>query len=206
MVVDDVRSRSRAALSNHGLAVPDALPTVQVTYLRPLEEVLERLFCLNAVAASAYGFDAGKALSWLHQQDLYDNLTQPERAFLEKGEGDPYVFKIQVEGMWAIAWAVNIVTSMDFWQDCKLDFVTLLPNLKKDEGVTRTSSGATLRDSEQIAVACDLAYCLHWIIQESLIKNQSMPHGLKPYIVIERRRALDWMSGKDDWDMVSLDT
>ncbi|MCA3692717.1 DUF4272 domain-containing protein [Aquidulcibacter sp.] len=206
MVIDDIRDSSRSVLTAHGLFVPDGLPALDVANLRSFREILNRLFCLNAVAATSYGLDSTKAISWLHQEQLDEELTQPERCFLEHGKGDRDAFKVQIEGMWALAWAVNIVPEIDFWRDCNSGFVTLLPNLKTGESVTRTMGQAELRASDQIIAACDLSYCLHWIIREALIKGDQFPPDLKPYVVIERRRALEWMFSEDAWDMVSLDT
>ncbi|MFM2005402.1 MAG: hypothetical protein RLZZ09_1057 [Pseudomonadota bacterium] len=206
MVIDDIRDSSRSVLTAHGLFVPDSLPDLDLANLRSIRDILNRLFCLNAVAATSYGLDATKAISWLRQEQLYEELTQPERTFLEQGEGDRDTFRVQVEGMWALAWAVNIVPEIDFWRDCNSGFVTLLPNLKTGEGVTRTMDQAELRASDQIVAACDLSYCLHWIIREALIKDDPFPPDLKPYVVIERRRALEWMFSEDAWNLVNLDT
>lgn len=206
MVIDDIRDRSRGVLAMHGLAIPESLPALDVANPRPSGEILDRLFCLNAVAAAAYGFDAVKALSWLHREQLDGELTQPERSFLEQGRGDRDSIKVQVEGMWALAWAVSIVPEIDFWRDCNSGFVTLLPNLKTGESITRAMDQARLRASDQIVAACDLSYCLHWIIREALIKDDPLPRDLKPHVVIERRRALEWILSEDAWEMVSLDT
>ena len=206
MVTDTVREQSLEVLEKHGLSVPDSLPLLGAEPLRPLNEILSRLFCLNAVAAAAYGFDAAKALSWLQDENLEEQLTNAERAFLERGEGNREAFKLQVEGMWGLAWAASIVQEIDFWRDCDPKFVTLLPNLKANENTARVDQQADARPSEQVVAACDLSYCLHWIIRESLLKEEQMPTGLKPYVVIERRRALEWMLGDEAWDMVSLDT
>ena len=203
---EDIRDSSRSVLAAHGLSVPASLPTLDIVNLRPSGDILDRLFCLNAVAAASYGFEAAKALSWLHQEQLDEKLTLPERSFLEEGQGDRDAFKVQVEGLWALAWAVNIVPEINFWRDCSSSFVNLLPNLKTGESAARTKSQAALRASDQIIAACDLSYCLHWIIRDALIKDDPFPPDLKPYVVIERRRALEWMLSEDAWHMVSLDT
>lgn len=114
MVIDDIRDNSRSVLAAHGLSVPASLPTLDIVNLRSSGDILDRPFCLNAVSAASYGFEAAKALSWLRQEQLDEQLTQPERSFLEEGQGDRDVFKVQVEGMWALAWAVNIVPEINF--------------------------------------------------------------------------------------------
>ena len=201
-----VRERSRRALAAHGLSVPTSLPAIDPAALRPLEDIRDRLFCLNAVAAVAYGFDADKARSWLDKEHLSEQLSQPEIRLLERGQGNRDAFRAQVEGMWVLAWALSIVSEIDFWRDCSPTFVTLLPNLKAGESVTRTMAQAELRTSHEVMAACDLSYCLHWIIRESMLRNGPLPRDLAPYVVIERRRALEWMLSKDAWDMVDLST
>ena len=206
MVIDDIRVSSRSVLAAHGLSVPDSLPTLDVANLRTCEDILDRLFCLNAVAAASYGFEAVRAHSWLKREQLDENLTQSERSFLEEGQGERDAFRVQVEAMWALAWAVNVVPEIDFWRDCDSRFVNLLPNLNTGESVVRTMGQAALRANNQIVAACDLSYCLHWIIREALIKDDPFPPDLQPHVVIERRRALEWILSEDAWDRVNLDT
>lgn len=108
--------------------------------------------------------------------------------------------------MWALAWAADTVPEIDFWRDCSESFVTFLPNLNTGETTTRTKQQAAQRPGEQIIAACDLSYCLHWIIRDALLNDGELPRDLKPYVVIERRRALEWVISEDAWDLVSLDT
>jgi len=41
---------------------------------------------------------------------------------------------------------------------------------------------------------------------EAELIGEWIPGNLKPYVVVERRRALDWLLSKEAWDDVSLDT
>ena len=171
-----------------------------------MHAIARRLFCLNTVAAVAYGFSAVSALAWLGREQLDAELTEDERAFMNHGKGNPSAFQIQVEGMWALAWTLGIVSELDFWSPCRSDFVTVLPNLKVGEGVERTLRNVKARGGDAILAACDLSYCLHWRIREWLLVGEALPQGLDPHLVIERRRALEWVLGSDDWDVVNLDT
>ena len=38
------------------------------------------------------------------------------------------------------------------------------------------------------------------------MKAKKPPAGLKGYIILERRRALEWAIGNEAWNMVLLDT
>jgi hypothetical protein len=63
-----------------------------------------------------------------------------------------------------------------------------------------------LRPTTEIAAAADLAYCLHWAVRDARLNDRRAPSGLEELEVMERRRALDWLLGNDDWYSVSLDT
>jgi hypothetical protein len=161
---------------------------------------------LTAVAAASYGFDRAKALAWLRQEELETSLTNTELHFLEKGEGRPQLFQAQIEGMWALAWALGLVPQLDFWKDCDSRFVAQLPNLKISQSSAELRSKAKLRPTDDVVAACDLAYCLHWTIRQAEIEGKQPRTGLKPYVVVERRRALEWLLSSESWDSVSLDT
>jgi hypothetical protein len=174
--------------------------------LRNQDEVLNRLLCLTAVAAASYGFDRAKSLAWLSQENLKASLTEAELRFLERCEGQPQLFQVQVEGMWALAWALSLVPQLDFWKDCDSRFVGQLPNLKVSQSSDELRRKAELRPADEVVAACDLAYCLHWAIRQAEIERRQPPAGLKPYIIVERRRALEWLLSDESWDSVSLDT
>jgi hypothetical protein len=200
------RSRSVARLAEVGINVPSSLPLLDDLSLRPAEEILDRLICLHAVAAVARGFDREKAYAWISQEGTLENLTQDERKLILTGAGDLDVFKVQVEGMWALSWVLSIVPRLDFWSGCDSRFVTMLPDLKKGESSSNFRARAQLRSEIEVGIQCDLAYCLHWALREAELKGSQPPRGLTPYIVTERRRALEWAIGTDAWDMISLDT
>jgi hypothetical protein len=207
MDLSAVRSLSRNIAKSAGVAIPDHLPRLEEgLQLRSQDQAVNRLLCLTAIAAASYGFDKGKALAWLRQERLEPKLTKGERAFLEHGAGWPHVFQVQIESMWALAWALSLVPTQDFWQDCDNRFVTLLPNLKISQSGDECRRKASLRTSEEIIAACDLAYCLHWAIRQAEIDNKLFPGQLKPPVVIERRRALEWLLSNDAWDAIALDT
>jgi len=142
-----IRDQSVRCASACGLSIPSTLPLLEAGIrARSQDEDVNRLLCLHAMAAASYGFDKVKALDWLRQEHLDDLLTGTERRFLEQGEGNPQSFKVQVEGMWVLAWALSLVPHLDFWKDCDNQFVTSLPNLKTGE------SGAELHVT--LATAC----------------------------------------------------
>jgi hypothetical protein len=133
-------------------------------------------------------------------------LEKGEIAFLQQGVGAPQCFQVQIEGAWALAWALKFVGALDFWTDCDSRFVTLLPNLKINQSADEWRQSAQFRRTEEIVAACDLGYCLHWAIRQAEIERKPPPAQLKTYVVVERRRALDWLLSNESWETISLDT
>src|SRR6516225_882244 len=115
MDVNAIRSVSKEIAKSAGLALPDHLPLLEASLeLRSQNDAISRLLCLTAVGAASYGFDRGKALAWLRQEKLEGLLAKDEIAFIRGGEGFPQAFQVQIEGMWALAWALTLVPNLDF--------------------------------------------------------------------------------------------
>jgi len=206
MADEEIRRRSLKVLAGRGLTVPLHLPIPDLANPRSAVEIVERLLCLNAVAAVAHGFDTGKALTWLAREHLESKLIWTERAFLQRGQGSRCGFQLQVEAMWGRAWALGIVSELEFWRKCSSEFVALLPNLKIDESVERLTAQINPIETGEIIAARDLSYCLHWIIRDIMMRNDRLPPDLEPYTVIERRRALEWILGEEPWEELATDT
>jgi hypothetical protein len=84
--------------------------------------------------------------------------------------------------------------------------VLRLPDLKGNASSADFQSNAKLRPDEEIAAACDLAYCIHWAVRQSHLKGVKMSGKVQPYVVVERRRALEWLLTDASWEEVALDT
>jgi hypothetical protein len=202
-----IRNESILSAKRLGVDVSPTLPLLDAGLeMRSTDESVSRILAMNAVAAAAYGFDKAKAIAWLDQEMLIDSLTGPEKRFIFEETVQTERFKVQVEGMWAIAWATGIVSDMNFGKDCDSRFAAMLPNLKVSQSSGAFRKKASPRPLEQVIAACDLAYCLHWAIRQSEISDKYPLGNLKPYVVIERRRALEWLLSKESWDEVPLDT
>ena len=209
MTTTEIRAKSRSLASKAGLSIPMTLPLLEEELqVRKLEDVIYRLLCLHAVAATSYGFANAKATAWLRHENLEAKLTDAESRFVAHGEGLPRTFRTQIEGMWALAWAVNVVPMLDFWENCANDFVKQLPDIKISQpgAEWRKQLNIELRPRDSLVSACDLAYCLHWAIRQHEIEGKKLPARLTDYVVIERRRALEWLLCNEFWDAISLDT
>jgi hypothetical protein len=190
-----------------GIAIPASLPLLD-THLsvRPTQEAVDRLLTMTAIAAASYGFDRDKGLAWLKQERLDGMMTPAEQTFLVQGKGPVGEFQVQIEAMWALAWALGIVAKLDFWKGCDKSFAAMLPNLKISASSARLRSTAKMRPIDEITESCDLAYCLHWAVRQARLESRDPPGQLKAYVIEERRRALEWLLSNERWDSVSLDT
>ncbi len=207
METNNIRESSWNKVTKYGLPVNPNLPSLGDIRLERSEETsVKRLMCLLAVAAAAYGFSHEQAQKWIVQEELIEELEDNEREFLEYGKGEIITFKTQIEGMWTIAWALGIIKSLDFTKDCPNSFISKLPDLKKMESIELFKSKVSLRKEAEIIKICDFVYCLHWAIRQTEFEGISLPLKIQQYVVLERRRALEWFVSKDNWYDLQLDT
>lgn len=207
MDVSSIRIGTKTALSQLGIFVPDHLPLLEGDLtLRSADSVVDRILCMHATAATAYGFSADAASKWIHDEDLANSLTKKERKFINSGVGNASEFQVQIEGMWALAWSLSFLDSIKADEPCRSDFVTLLPDLRRLETASVFREAAHARPVAQVAEAMDIAFCLHWHLVDTELHNKGWDLEIAPYGVIERRRAFEWLLSDSSWDDVPLDT
>jgi len=208
MDLKQIRKASIRTAHQLGIQIIPTLPLLSESLgLRSVPEIASRILTLNVVVATAYGFDRNKAIEWLNREGLVDNLTGDESPFILRGANtNDGRFRVEVEGLWTLAWTVGIVDKFSFVELCGDSLVRVLPNLSAKETGQSLRDKVRLRPLEQIVAACDLAYCLHWAIRHSELVGTEPPKRIVPYVVIERRRALEWLLGDEEWDEVALDT
>ncbi|EPS1221448.1 DUF4272 domain-containing protein [Burkholderia cenocepacia] len=78
----------------------------------------------------------------------------------------------------------------------------IYPDLRNEESFQWFITGCSLRSRNDLISMLDLAYCLHWCIVDAPAESSN----IHLHVVAERRRALEWMLSKDDWEAISLDT
>jgi hypothetical protein len=203
----ELRDASHAEARRLGYATNPSLPLLDADLsVRPKEQIILRALTLHSVVAASYGFPKERSLEWLHQEHLTDSLTAKERAFLIGAVTEVVRFQVQAECLWIFAWALGKVERLDFSQPAADYLVTVYPDLKKGESSARWRENLHLRPQAEILAAGDLAYCLHWAINQDRIDGRKSAGPLKPYIIVERRRALEWSLSRAEWDEVQLDT
>lgn len=183
------------------------------TSLRSQVEVVHRGVALQMVLALRFGFSRDKSLAWLSENALREWFTPNETVFLDRPidevpEEMIYAAEAQIECQWALAWALGLSNKLSFRKYCGDNLVHLFPDFKVNESMDAFLARArpNLRPASEILEMDDLAYCLHWGIAECRMQRKRIPGKVRPYVIVERRRALSWVLGDAPWDDMPMDT
>jgi hypothetical protein len=133
-------------------------------------------------------------------------LTSGEIRFLHQSDDDSEVFQVRVETLCAFAWSLGFIDTLNFDVPAPNHLVTLFLDFRLLDSADRFKRGAQIRSNEEFLSACDAAYCPHWAINQAALDGKKPPKRLPRLVVVERRRALAWIIGKDDWEDIALDT
>lgn len=206
MDLSAVREASLRELAGIGICPPPHFPLLDQPHLKSSEEASDRLFCLTAAAAVAYGFPRERALKWLKQEGLWAKLEEDELQFLVSSRADPALFQWQVQGIFVLSWALGILEAINLWGPCPDDLVFKLPDLKTAASTASFREQHELRSVTEIVAVADLAYCMHWGVRDARLNGKPPPRDVEELEIGERRRALDWLIDGEGWYAISLDT
>ena len=202
-----IRLETLDHLRVYGIRQEIPLPLISSEFeLRPSRELVGRALALSVTVAVSFGFDRQKALHWLVNSGQLEFLPGSERAFVTTGSADAPAFHGKVEALFAIAWALNVADGFSSKELCPTTLVSTFPNLKANESPEHFIRMCQPRPFLEVVRQADLYYCLHWYVRELRFGPLSGNLPLPAYAVVERRRMLEWMLGRDDWDGVRLDT
>ncbi len=203
-----IRRRSLNEAARLGYEVSTELPLSDFDVkARDVDELVDRCLVLHALTAVSYGFPRGTVKAWLEREELVGVLSASERRYLDSGDdGDDEFYRGMSESVWALVWSLGMAPKLDFAKPCPNDLVQMFPNLKTGEGSSAFRGRAQRRSTEELLAAADLAYCLHWAIADSSLRGGDVPGRVPAWVIVERRRALEWVLSDEDWDEVPLDT
>lgn len=206
-----LRERSMEQVQALGYSFNPNLPLLDsVRVTRSSDDVINRILVLHACVACSYGFPKPKALDWLGQEGLIEQMTPQESEFLHgKAENKRIAFQWRVEAVWALTWAAGYHLELDFSRTCSESLVNILPDLKTNASSESFRHRCKLRTADEIAAMVDLAYCLHWAIREAKLRGsgqQAKAKKVQDQVIEERRYGLEWLICDEAWDNVSLDT
>ena len=205
----EMRKSSLAEAMLLGYPINKNLPLLEdIPKIKGLDEIVSRFLCMYAVVASSYGLPKEKAINWLKEEGLMESLSNREKRYLELDSNlaEKASMQWQVEALWALAWCAGCHDMLDFSDSCDDNFIQLLPDIAKKESKKLFCVNRMLRSKDEILAKLDLAYCLHWAVRDAEIHQRLIPGRVPGSVVIERRRALEWVVSQEAWDEVLLDT
>lgn len=202
-----IRQESLKEAEKLGYETNPALPLLDDSIsLRIKDEIIFRSLSLFSAVACSYGFNKKSASAWISSEKIESYLSGSEKAFITGDEGDDAFFRKQVEGLNAFAWVLGFVKTLDFGCVCDNTLIKKFPDIKNTKPSTEFKLKASVRSLDEIVSACDLAYCLHWAISDAAIEGREPQKAVGSNVIVERRRALEWVLSTDDWDDISLNT
>lgn len=182
--------------------------------LRPTAEIEARMAILNIVVARALGMPTDLAAQWLRDAHLIERLTGAEWDFVVSEKGDPRVFALHFDALFALAWLAGIAMDLDPAQPSAEGLTGRLPNLPAGESYAqwRRRTLTALRAPELAATQLDLYYCLDWSYLTAERLAMPLPGMIDSNTIGQRRWALEWavvLHGPyhpppPDWDEIDL--
>lgn len=203
MSSDSRRIRSWEVVKEHDLPVNPNLPPVEGT-LRSASALVDRALCLCSAVAVAYGFPTQQARSWLNQERLSAALAPSEQALLAGDRSQVSWFQNQTEALFALVWLLGLAEDLPLLEGCPDDLVHRFPDLKRSESSSRFREAASPQPEHAVLQKLDLIYCTHWALVEARLQGRLVRQAFPG--LLERRHAIEWAVGADEWDEVSLDT
>lgn len=181
--------------------------------LRPNEEVIGRVLVLNVRINLAFGMPAEVARQWLGSYGLTPYLTQTESELVAGTRRSSEDEKLQIEGLWALTWALGLTPELDHQAYCGEQLASLLPDLRVAEPPREWTSRVNprLRPIDEIWDELDLLYAMTWAVADANLTAASVPGTVDQYVYWERRRALEFVrvaggTSHIGWDDIDLST
>lgn len=205
MNLADVRRSSWESLRSLGLPENPSLPLIDETLcLRSVSEIIDRALALYCVVAVGYGFERKRAMKWLGRESLTGVLSANETILLTGSGSIPGSIRWQAESLFVFAIILGLIPTTDVLVKCPDDLVHQFPDINRDQDCISFRNRVALTENKTAIAICDLLYCAHWAAVST--QTQSLHRHLRIESLTERRRAIEWSLGDDDWDNVSLDT
>jgi hypothetical protein len=208
MNANELKRVSEIRLKSLGISVPAHLPEIESDEdLNPKssDDVARKISALGYIIGMGYGADTKDLISKIEQYSLSDFVSPYEWERLKVPslltEQDKINFKWLAECVYAFTWCLSLL---------KLEALKQCPNNLADIVPPRVSpdifiNGKSLRNWTELKQEADFYYRLHWFTRECRLTGKKSPIGEE--IIMERRRALDWVIGVSDaWDDMPSDT
>lgn len=211
-----IRERSAARCGAFELADPGSLPLhadADFAWMRDAAAVADRCHAIAGALALAHRAPVATVRAAIDANGLEGALAARERELLAVLEdeveiGEPELQQLLVDVSWreealhALLWTLGLVDDLAPDQMCPREpvYEQLAPGL--DPAAAR--GDLTLRPLAQIAAMLDFYYCLHWHARKAQYHGDVWDYEIAPGVVLERRRALEWLFADVPWEDVDL--
>lgn len=113
-----------------------------------------------------------------------------------------------IECSYMLAWVLGVIPTEEMEEpSVTLDSHDLFKFIRPFEKFEDFKDSCNLRTPSEIMDMLDLYYNYHWACVDNRINPETKCGELNEEVVMERRKALEWLICKDkDWDSISLDT
>lgn len=215
---EDARRRKAAserALAARGVRVPASLPPVVSAVeveLRAACDVVDRCLALFACAVRAESLSTSPpplpAATLRAKLPRAEPAMSPvEREFFRAEspeEQDVLEHAWGYEALATLAWSVSLVPELPYPSSvCDVPALATVMLPRDGDAMARE---ARLRPTEAILDALDLTYRMHWALTEHRVNGGAAVPDVDPSVVLERHRALNWLTRFEDADWDDVDT
>jgi len=206
---ENIRANTILVLSQHSVPYISQLPLVDkqpVEQWKTAQEIARRLVILYALTGLSHDADPKKLLTWIESESLDDEILDCEQQyFVERNLSNQDIARLSWnrESLFALVWCLGLQNDLPF-PDQEANLSPVFAKIPPAVSVSKFVAQAKRIEHRRILQEADLYYCYHWSIRHPEIWDR--PISLSLDVVLERRRALDWVIGGERFDEVALDT
>ena len=214
-----IRERSIERSQQWRLPDPGGLPlhtAEDFEWMRDARSVVQRCHAIAAALALTHRAPLENVRSAIEEHDLGPALAARERELLDILAGEiepdePSLQQLLVDIAWreeallALLWTLGLADDLKPDEMCPRNeavYERLAPELRP----ANTPNGLVLRPLPEIAAMLDFYYLLHWHARKAQYHGDVWDYAIAPGVVLERRRALEWLFQDAPWDDVDLAT
>ena len=179
--------------------------------IRSAQEIAKRALALAAVVSCAYGASKPAVVEWLKREDLWEEVTPLERAFLGSEASDEKTrcsLTWKIEALVPLLWVIGRIDTMPgITGQCDtepLKQAVVWPPHSTEAYIL----SAGLRDEEDIGREYEKVYQAHWKVRDARLNGKRVPRKFDPEVIYERHYGFNWVMGymKQPWDEITTDT
>ena len=191
-----------------GINAHPKLPDLgDLAFARDKRQTEDRTLALLTCVAASFGFPRVKAQAWLAKEGLGHALESEEvRFLLSVDDARVRSLQVQVQGLWALAWALGQHAQPLAFKALPTNAVHQFPALKAGHPTEPWRAKGKLLDRARLLDERDVLYCLHWALVESRRTGSVINSELTEEAVAQRRRAMEWLFTATPWYSIQLDT